>query len=119
MNPATPSNPPAVTLFGGEQITVRFRGPKGAEAVSEVVTVREVKPSEMGKYLAAVHSMTGLVELVCDKPAGWGDILAPKSLLEVCDKAKELNDPFFVEWVKRQGPELRRMAEAMGTAPRG
>lgn len=107
-----PANPPLVTLFGGKHIPVTYRAAEGQKPATESVFVREVKPSEMGKYFATVTNMTQFAEFVAGKDAGWADTLTNASLLAVVDAAKEINDPFFVEWVKRQGPEIRRMAEA-------
>lgn len=94
-------------------MTIALRVPKGAEPRSQTVMVRELRPSEMGRYFYAVHSMTALVELATDQEAGWADSVAPADLLALCDKVKELNDPFFVQWLTRQGPEVARLTRGV------
>lgn len=105
----TPVNPALTTLFAGEPLTVALRG-----GGTVTVTVREMKPSEMGRYLAAVHSLTALVELVTDQAPGWADTVAPDDLLRIGEKAKGLNDPFFERWLAFQAPEMHRLARTLG-----
>lgn len=106
-----PTNPPLTTLFAGEPMTVALRG-----GGSATVIVREMRPSEMGRYLAAVHSLTALVELVTDQQPGWADTVAPADLIRIGEKAKGLNDPFFEQWLAFQAPEMHRLARTLGQA---
>lgn len=105
----TPANPPLVTLFAGEPMVVALR-----DGSSVTVTVREMKPSEMGRYLAAVHSLTALVELTTDQAPGWADTVVTADLFRLGEKAKGLNDPFFGQWLAFQAPEMKRLAQTLG-----
>ena len=99
-NPVSPS-----TFFGGKEVTVTFRDPKRDP---EKVFVRELKPSEFSLFLSARYSMTQSVEFATDQPAGFGDSVAPDSLLEL-DEEVEKQNPFFGRWLIRQGPRLVKL----------
>lgn len=105
-NPIDPNPAAPHALFGGKHIEVKFRDPA---QMPERVFVREVPPSQYNTYLGQLHSMTGLVEFVCEKPRGWGDSLVFASLRELHQAIHEIHDPTFAPWLECMGPILAQM----------
>jgi hypothetical protein len=75
----------------------------------EWVTVREFRARKMERYLAIQGNENAKVELYCNRPEGWSDILAPTSFTAIANTGQELNLPFFQDWYRR----LKQTSEAI------
>jgi hypothetical protein len=92
-------------VAGGVELEVTFE-----DGHAERVKVRQLKIiKEFDRYLAVQDDETAEVELVCDKPKGWAETLAPESFDRIADLSQELNLPLFRNRYRR----LRARSEAI------
>lgn len=82
-------------LLGGVPMTAHFK-----DGTTEEVRVVEVDIDSMLTLLAVIKETRPRVDLYCGKPKGWSEKLTTKSLIELLEKGKELNDPLFDAWYR-------------------
>lgn len=71
--------------------------------------VRKFRAKSMDRYLVVQGNEGAAVELYCNRPRGWSDILTPESYTAIATAGQELNLPFFQGWYRR----LKAAGEAM------
>ena len=96
---------------------------KGTTA--ETVFVRQLPIRLFPQLRAALQDEGKMIELYCDKPAGWADGLTVESHEELIAKGDEINRDFFSRWVERMksreglvpkvdAAEIAQIVEAVG-----
>lgn len=99
-----PSDPPTMTtLLGGEEITVTK-----LDGTTEVVKVRQLPISLYPALGAVIDDELRMVELFCDRPAGWAETLAIKSYEAVIELGERINEGFF-GWPRRKQARAERV----------
>lgn len=98
--------PAAAVINGGLPFSVRK-----LDGTTEEVTVRIVPLSKVLQYASKIDTICELVELVCDKPAGWTDTLNPEDALALDKAARDLNDPIMGRVANRQHQVAGRIVE--------
>lgn len=77
----------SVAAFGGEHLAVTYR-----DGRTETVLVRELEIDPgLLKFGQLIDEVAALVEFVCAREAGWAATLSRLSLMEIYDKAIDLN----------------------------
>jgi hypothetical protein len=84
-------------LFSGEPHQVARR-----DGTAEEVRVRLVSVRELPRFLTLQDDEAAVLELVCDRPAGWADGLAPAAHFELIGRARALNFPLALRWTRSQ-----------------
>jgi hypothetical protein len=100
MNEATEStNKPAVslsTITGGTAMVVtKLNGE------TENVRVRQLPVNLLPEMLTVFQNEPALVELYCERPAGWAATLSRDSYEAVVEKGQAENGSFFARWLAR------------------
>jgi len=85
------------TLLGGADY-VAVKG----DGTTEQVKIRQLPIKLYPLYLASLGSEPRLVELFCDRPAGWSDTLGLYSLEQIVTEGERLNADFFGRWNERR-----------------
>lgn len=82
--------------------------------VTEPVKLRQIRVKE---FRAAQSAMLGdeakLVEICCDKPAGWAETLTPDSFNVLAIDARRINAAFFAWCERTLADQLRLMPEGL------
>jgi len=87
-----------LALFGGFDVDVEYIAGPGEEPRKEAVTVLLLPLDRMERMLTASGNDAALVELYCDKPAGWTHTLTPASQIALWAKGEEINRGNFGAW---------------------
>ena len=93
----------------------------------ELVNVRLIPISRFGEFsfYLSRNNEGAMIELYCDKPAGWADTLTPESIEALANKGLDINGDFFskwfvrtVKWRQATAPDaVRALASAFGQPP--
>lgn len=105
-----PEIDPTIVALGGDDIPVKFR-----DGRTESVKVRILEIEHFAHYVNISMQEHLCAEFVCAQPAGWGRTLSTESLLEINEKAYELNFPSARRWLDRRALIMERLAP-MGAA---
>lgn len=85
----TPDQTKATTLLG-RTITATLESGQ-----SEDVVVRQYRMREQERVLASIPNWKALVEIACDRPSGWADLLTFDSFRALRVATEEVNAGFF------------------------
>lgn len=104
-----PQIDPAVLLARGVEIPVAtFDGKQ------ETAKVRILRVSEFQTFLAVNGDYERLAEFVTGNQPGWADSILPTSVMDIVEKAMDLNFDAACRWARRQADLL---AIAKGLKP--
>ena len=92
------------TLLGGMEHEVTRR-----DGSTEKVKIRQLPVSLYPAFLAAQDDEPKMVELLCDRPAGWADTIAPEAFEAIVIAGETLNPDFFSRWVQRRLSRQERL----------
>ena len=92
------------TLLGGRMMVAAY-----VDGTTETVKVRQLPIRLLPQYLAAIDDEPKLVELLCDKPAGWSDNLRLESHEAILAAGEELNSESFFAWLRRRVSRQERL----------
>lgn len=92
-------------ILGGHNATVRMR-----DGTEEQVVVRQLPLSAMFRYSQVQDDDAAHLELLCDKPSGWGDTVAEDSVDDILRLGDEQNADFFGRWLRRRSARLTRIS---------
>jgi hypothetical protein len=92
------NTPAATETFMGD---VEYVASK-QDGTQETVAIRQLPMKLYRKLLAVVEDESAMVELFCDKPAGWSETLTRESFEHIVTEGERLNEDFFWRWAKRQ-----------------
>lgn len=84
-------------INGGEELDVLL-----LDGNAEKVKVKLLKISQFEEYLRVVDKEAQAAELLCDKPEGWGETLAPASLMDVVERGHDINFTSVYRWANRR-----------------
>lgn len=93
------------TLAGGK--TVRAHLTNGT---TEAVFVKQLPIRKLPDYLAKQDDEAGLIELACEKPAGWVDNLTVESHEALIEAVEAMNNVPFFAWLRRKVRRAERLA---------
>ena len=71
--------------------------------------IRQLPVSLYPAFLAAQDDEPKMVELLCDRPAGWADTLTPEAFEAIVIAGETLNTDFFSRWVQRRLSRQERL----------
>lgn len=84
---------PAVLLQRGAHVAVvAFDGKQ------TTVLVRLLSLAEFRDFILLIEDFSRLAEFVAGQPAGWADIIQPASVMDVVEKALDLNFSLARRW---------------------
>lgn len=98
-------------ILGELNATVRMQ-----DGTEEQVVVRQLPLSAMFGYSQIQDDDAAHVELLCDKPSGWGDTVAEDSVDDILRLGDELNADFFGRWLRRRSARLTRISSMVQAA---
>jgi hypothetical protein len=84
-----------ITIAGGVDLEVTKQ-----DGSKETVKVRQIPISKFQTFAFAIGwgNTSDTIEMYADKPKGWADTLAIPSAIELMEKGREINLPFFKAW---------------------
>ena len=85
------------TLLGGLDLVAAK-----TDGSTEPIKVRQLPVKLYPAYLAALTNEPRMVELFCDRPAGWADTLTPPAFEAIVLEGERLNADFFGRWQLRR-----------------
>ena len=94
----------AAMVAGGQQIEVDYKNGK-----RETVLVRELPIKEFPKMLHLLDDEAALIELYCERPAGWSEQLTRASHAAIVEAGAELNEADFFAWSARRTARVQRL----------
>lgn len=92
------------TLLGGIELTV-----EKLDRTTETVRVRQLPVKLYPQYLLCMEDEPAMVELFCDRKAGWSEGLAPQSFQKVVEEGERINADFFESWYRRKIARLEKL----------
>jgi hypothetical protein len=92
------------TLLGGVEVPVVL-----LDGAVETVRVRQLPIRDYPAFLAAQMDEPAMADLLCGKPAGWGERLGFDSLEMVVREGDRLNADFFGRWLRRRLERQERL----------
>jgi hypothetical protein len=89
------ANDELITIAGGVDLEVAKQ-----DGSKETVKVRQIPISKFQAFAFAIGwgNTADAIELYADKQKGWADTLAIPSAIELMNKGREINLPFFTAW---------------------
>jgi hypothetical protein len=97
-------NDTLTTVCGGKDVEVKL-----GNGSSESVFVRQLPIKLMTQLLAALEDEPKMIELFCDRPAGWSDSLTPESFEALVSEGERINADFFGRWLQRRLKRQERL----------
>jgi len=91
-------------LIGGLDLEVGL-----LNGTTEKVRVRALPIRLLPSYFAVMDDEPAMVELFCERPAGWSDTLAPESFEKILVEGEALNADFFGRWLRRRMERQERL----------
>ncbi len=88
---------PTIIALGGEEIPIRL-----ADGSEDTVKVRLFKLAEFPEYLRRIEDEEALAEFACQKEAGWAVSVDLDSILDIAEKAHDLNFSRARRWGERR-----------------
>jgi hypothetical protein len=103
MNP--PESSGSSIALGGEPVKVTYK-----DKSTGLVHVRELEIDPgLIKFVTLLLNEKLLVEFICDKPDGWASTLKPASVLDIVEKAKELNFSLARRYMELRAETMERL----------
>ena len=106
-------------INGGENIEITL-----LTGEKETVKVKLLKISQFEEYLRSIDNESAAAELLCGKEAGWGETVAPSSLMDIVEKGHDINFTNVCRWVERKAaigeamlPMLQKNQELLSRLP--
>ncbi len=106
MSESTPKIDPTLVALGGADLLVTFR-----DGRTETVKVRILEIVHFPRYLAAVMQDLTCADLVCGQAPGWSEQLSTTSVLDINDKAYELNFTNARRYYERRASLMEKLAD--------
>ncbi|HEV8523084.1 MAG TPA: hypothetical protein VGQ71_01185 [Terriglobales bacterium] len=85
------------TLLGGETYTATR-----IDGTTEPVFIRQLPVKIYPVFLEAIDDEPRMVDILCDKPAGWSETMSPESFDFIATRGDALNQDFFYRWAQRR-----------------
>jgi hypothetical protein len=81
------------------------------DGTQEDVLVAALSFAKLPGFGDVVHDEVKLIELVCDRPAGWAVQVVQTHAEQIVLLGRELNEPPFYRWAARQNAALTRQID--------
>lgn len=86
------------------------------DGTRETVTLRQLKVREYPAARLVVGDEPRLLELMCDRPAGWAESLSPQSYEELTARVPEVNALFFACSARQARTQMALLPPEIRTA---
>lgn len=98
-------------LRGHETFTVDF-----VDGSQETLPIRALPITEYDRYLTGVDDLPKTAALLTGAPMEKIAKIHPDSLIELCRKGEELQEPFFARWLKDRVDRSARIKAHLGVS---
>jgi len=92
------------TLFGGIEWTLTR-----TDGSTERVRIRQLPVKLFPAYAEALLDEPKMVELLCDRPAGWSETIGIEDFEQIIVEGRRLNADFFGRWAARRQASIEAL----------
>jgi hypothetical protein len=100
--------PDLTALLGGKPVRVALM-----DGTTEDVSVRALPLSRLHEYGELQTNEARLLEVLCDKPKGWSDLVEEESIKQILAEGDRLNFTRFSQWSERQLARNQKLVEEL------